>query len=285
MLDLHRSGVSADEIMERFKMGDRRTLRRHLRLAEVEEGMQGGAERLVQEAVGRHMEEVCNLVESWLGILHKDAFGVAQETLEGCGRLEDDPLFDGLRKHLPFEDLWRDYELWKELLEERLVCAADLVREMRTRGEERIGLPVRSGHSSGARLSPGFARPVLGCLSAELNGGAPQALRCEWRGDGQHGRHALAVLAVNGRRVLTVEDSPKRRAECERGYREVVGECEPSMSRVRDLCRQVRLVGFRLRRRVQRILRQRDFIHYRCDLCPYSPSIAALLARFDQLCP
>lgn len=59
--------------------------------------------------MGRHMEEVWDTVGCWLGILGKDGFGKARETLEACRELEQRTLFAAVREHLPYPELWADY--------------------------------------------------------------------------------------------------------------------------------------------------------------------------------
>jgi hypothetical protein len=269
MLELHRRNVSGAEIMERFEIGDRRTLWRHLRQAEVEEGTQGGAERLVQDALDRHMEEVWDIVGSWLGILCKDGFGRARETLQACRELEERTLFMGVRGHLPYQELWAEYEMWKELLGERLSVAVELLVIAAREGERRTGLRVRNGRHPGPRLTPAFGNPILERLSRRLNGHRHVPLSIVWREIAGLHEPGLCAMCVEGQTVMVVQGVADRQ-RCEQQYRDVAEACNDVVRQVEELCDQIQDVADRLRRRLETALARRDHVLHRCALCPVS---------------
>jgi hypothetical protein len=124
MLALHRDGTTDTKLMETFTISDRRTLKKHLALAEHEEKQRQAGIKIIEDAQAKHLDEIRELIERWrkriaVPPLGWDPVWLAADSQE-MRKIEHDPLFEGVKEHLPFETLWTDYDTWKQKRKEYL---------------------------------------------------------------------------------------------------------------------------------------------------------------------
>jgi len=134
MLELHRASETDTKIMDRFGIGDRRTLKKHLALAEEEEKQRQAGIKIIEDAQAKHLDEIRGLIERWRKCIGVPPLGLDLSWLAAVYRelwkIEHDPLFEGVKEHLPFETLWTDYDTWKQKREEYLAIGWTLPEEI-----------------------------------------------------------------------------------------------------------------------------------------------------------
>jgi hypothetical protein len=102
MLSDLEDGMTYTELKDKYGIGDDRTLKKHLALAEQEREAQTVKMEVLKDALKNHLNEVHSLIELW-----KDS------NIVDDPRVIHSPLFDCLKQHLHFPTLWRDYDTWR----------------------------------------------------------------------------------------------------------------------------------------------------------------------------
>jgi hypothetical protein len=121
MLRLYREEKTYAQIMDKMGIGDLRTLKKHLAVAEEEERVLQAEARILEDAQAKHLDEIRALIERWrdeIGVPAPglDVFWVAPHCQE-IRQIEEDLLFEGVKEHLPFDGLWGDYDMWRQEIE------------------------------------------------------------------------------------------------------------------------------------------------------------------------
>lgn len=137
LLDMEEKGLSDKEIREKYGIADNRTLRKHLGLAEKEREVREARIKILSDNQAEHLAEIRTIIEQWKNSLATPWFGAISLETEPrpTGVLEEKPLFECLREHLPFPTLWRDYSNWKEKVEEYVDSCKKLLEETRQEAE------------------------------------------------------------------------------------------------------------------------------------------------------
>ena len=137
LLGARQAGLSDTKQKEKFGIADKRTLYRHLKLAEQEEEAKAMRLEIVKDALAGHLEEVSNLIGEWKSNLSTP--GVAGifdgMPLIPTKSIEAMPLFPSLREHLPFPILWRSYTNWKTKVRAYIEGCQKVMNEIRETGK------------------------------------------------------------------------------------------------------------------------------------------------------
>ena len=132
LLEARQTGLSDTKLKEKFGIADRRTLYRHLKLAEQEEEAKAMRLEIVKDALAGHLEEVSNLIGEWKSNLSTPGVAGIFDGMPPIPTqsIEAMPLFPSLRQHLPFPVLWRNYANWKTKVRDYIEGCKKVRREI-----------------------------------------------------------------------------------------------------------------------------------------------------------
>lgn len=282
MLKLHREDkktydkILSKLVVEGYDINDGRTVARHIALAEQEERAKRGEFNGPQAS---HLAEIEELIKRWKDSIKVDPFAIGKDTMASCRNIEEIRLFEGLKiekgkskghqGHLPCRTLWRDYEEWKSKHKGYIGQGKELRKEIREKGEEIMRLKVEDYFYHGPRLTPKFEKPMIKALSPLLLGGKPEPFSFEWQvtATRRGGARELKVLIVNGENVLeTTTDANEK--EYEDNYQKVFQAVESKATMLRGLFGDLGSLQAKIHRSLDEVLLRRDYILYRCKLCP-----------------
>lgn len=271
LLKLYREGATYTRIMAENYIGDLRTLKRHLAIAEEEEKIERVEERQLQEATTRHLADIRRAIEKWREYIQASDFAISEDALVHCRHIEEEAIFDCIKQHLPFESLWRDYEDWKRGHIKYVGWGKRLLEDVVRQGETKMKLSRRNDYYRGARLTGKFVNPMIERLEAILSGENPRAFEFRWQEMVNQEGEGIMVLYVDGEDVMVVKpgESPEQGYErwgYERRYQEVFEDCVEM--HIRKLFKDLSILEHRLQRQLEEILIRQDYICYSCTLCP-----------------
>ena len=137
LLEAQQTGLSDTKLKEKFGIADRRTLYRHLKLAEQEEEAKAMRLEIVKDALAGHLEEISNLIGEWKGNLSTPGVAGIFDGMPPIPtqNIEAMPLFPSLKKHLPFPVLWRNYTNWKTKVRAYIEGCQKVMNEIRETGK------------------------------------------------------------------------------------------------------------------------------------------------------
>ena len=137
LLEAQQTGLSDTKLKEKFGIADRRTLYRHLKLAEQEEEAKAMRLEIVKDALAGHLEKISNLIGEWKDNLSTPGVAGIFEGMPPIPTqsIEAMPLFPSLRQHLPFPVLWRNYTNWKTKVLAYIEGCQKVLNEIRETGK------------------------------------------------------------------------------------------------------------------------------------------------------
>lgn len=266
MLRLAREGARQSEIMEKLSIGDRRTIKRNLAIAEEEEKLERVRERQLEEATTAHMAEIRGVIKRWKDNIQVSSFAIGVDALVSCRSLEREQLFNCLKAHLPLESLWRNYENWKDKHVNYVGWGKRLLEDVMKQGEAKMKLGRRNYHYQGAKLTERFANPMVERLDTIISGEKPRAFEFSWREEvGEEGQRFMA-LYVDGADVMIVERGKSKGEGYERRYQEIFDECVEN--HIKKLFTELSMLKDKIEAELEDILIHRTYIRYECKLCP-----------------
>jgi len=115
LYEAKQSGLSDTRLKDKFGIVDNRTLKRQLKLAEQEAESKSVKLEILKDALVDHLAEVRTLIGDWNDSLSTPLVGSIHFEMPSIPtqHIEDNPLFNSLKEHLPFPTLWRNYRSWK----------------------------------------------------------------------------------------------------------------------------------------------------------------------------
>lgn len=137
----------------------------------------------------QHLEAVKDLIEQWKSDIHTpNVSRIGPEFSKVPVPSEDNPLFNSLRKHLPNQNMWRNYESWKAATKKY----ADSCKQLRTKIRE-------SWTIDEVKIERYFEQPIMRLLAKQ-----DKKLRYKlWVASGHNlSELEYQVLAVNDTDVL-----------------------------------------------------------------------------------
>jgi len=114
MLERLESGATVTDLKREFGIKDPRTLQRQLRQAREEQTLQMARADIIKESLRDHLAEVRTLIENWRAAIKAPSPpSFDRYPLSAAEAVEQIRLFEGIREHLPFPELWRSYQAFK----------------------------------------------------------------------------------------------------------------------------------------------------------------------------
>jgi hypothetical protein len=150
MLSDLEDGMTYTELKDKYGIGDDRTLKKHLALAEQEREAQTVKMEVLKDALKDHHADIRRLLEEW-----KDS------NIVDDPRVMHSPLFGCLKQHLPL--LWRDYDTWRVKYDQHGSLYKSLQKQLGNKVSEsqEVKDSVNELNSLGDRIHEALERALL----------------------------------------------------------------------------------------------------------------------------
>ncbi len=253
-------GLTEPKLMERFNIKDRRTVRRHLKLARQEHNIDLVRKEILKDALSEHLNNLRTLIFEWKTIIVVPPYPscLSAYPMQALQNFENRLLFPSIKDHLPFRTLWRDYKIWKTKSEEYLTTCRELRERICSDAVSRTGLVFdHEKHEPG--LTQSFDRIMVKAIEMKASGKSSEYT------EGCAGG-SLQYLQVNGDVPLLAENI--------QGYREIfqqmvndylqsegLAKLNTQLNDLENLCAKIQGM-------LEEILERQDYSIYSCNLCP-----------------
>jgi transposase-like protein len=273
MLEHLESGATAADLKREFSIKDPRTLQRQLRQAREEQTLQVVRTDIIKESLREHLAEVRTLIENWsAGIKAPSPPSFARYPLSTAEEAEQVRLFEAIREHLPFPELWRSYQALKLKWNEYTTTCKDLHQQVVEKAKEKWGLSLLEKDEQRPGLTSSFSWHTLDyAIKAAMGEFQTEMLRYDAKSFNPQAQE-IEYLLCNDQVILYAKD-----AGC---YVEVHRSMVTELARSEKVVSLVKLLNElrHLERRIQGILEEtllrRDYILYNCRLCPGGAGLA-----------
>jgi hypothetical protein len=267
MLERLEYGATPTDLKSEFKIKDSRTLEKQLKQAREEQELRMAKTELIKESLSHHLAEIRSLLETWgASVKAPSPPSFDRYPLSAAEQAEQNRLFEGIRGHLPFPELWRNYQAFKLKWDEYMSTCEELHHQVVENAKEKWGLSLLEKNEQRPGLTPFFSWETL-----------DRVIKVAQR-DSQAGTPNYVAALLNpqvpeleylmcGERVILYSKQALRYAE---DHRLVIGGLARS-ERVADLVKllaELRNLEKRIHDIVEETLLRRDYILYSCRLCP-----------------
>jgi hypothetical protein len=247
------------------------------------------ADSLILEAQKEHLSGIEFTIEQWTKIVYTlDIHHIEEFHAQPIYSVEENPIFDCLKEHLPFKALWQDYGSWRKQYFDYLGKCEHVIRHMNEESwkwrNENKDLKILS-------ILDGFERHMLDCIQyinplRRWLESPPGRESYDWRDNiyckrgpykpreffwqclGDIGNQSLRA---DGYRVLTAEDA----MAVSDAYQTFVDRLltEEDVTSIRILFYDLRELEQKIQKSLQDILIKHDYLNFYCRLCPKEQKI------------
>ena len=267
MLERLGYGATHTDLKSEFKIKDSRTLEKQLKRAREEQELQTAKTELIKESLRNHLAEMRSLLEIWIASVKAPSPpSFDRYPLSAAEQAEQNRLFEAIRGHLPFPELWRNYQALKLKWDEYIPTCEELHRQVVENAKEKWGLNLLEKNEQRPGVTSSFSWETLDRVIKVA------------KGDSQAGTPHYTAAALNPQdpeleylmcdnRVILYSKQALRYAE---DHRLVIGRLAGS-ERIADLVKllaELRNLEKRIHDIVEETLLRRDYILYSCRLCP-----------------
>jgi len=282
LLEARGRGLSNSEIKVQFGITDDRTLRRHLQLAEQEQEARAVKTEILKEALRDHLAEIRQVIESWKAGIRIQPVDVHPDAMaNSITFIQSSSLFGGLRSHLPFPSLWRDYNQWEAKYKSYIANCQKLREEIQKQAITQMKLDFASDSSKSSHLTSGLMDWILHRMQDKLEGKDVKEVKFRWRGlkisveEGVlEGKQMFTV--PKERKLLEIINQPDINTEFyEKAFQALVDFCLSSETgaSLSTLFADLNALEPRIHSSLEEISLRRDYILYTCNLCPGKPRL------------
>jgi len=236
----------------------------------------------LEKAREDHLNNIRAQIESWKGyICVRDIAAIDPGEYSSIPLswqdLDNKPLFNVLKQHLPFDELWNNWDTWKErcikylsqhrALREQILKDAKLVFNLPAYQEALPEVNLRLV----PHLTLSFEKPFLDAFADKANGGEPefefhlQPYPLPEKGMTLEGLH------IGSHEVLIAE---KVKENCEPKYQKMLQDYlqKKEVAILIKLLDELRKMTDALNAALDKILERHDYIQHACDDCPGQPT-------------
>jgi len=282
LLEARGRGLSNSQIKRQFGIIDDRTLRRHLQLAEVEQGARAVKTEILKEAIKDHLAELRQLIENWRAAFRipsvTDPLGTMISSMEYG---HSNRLFGCLKGHLPFPTLWRDYNQWEAKYRSYIDNCKKLREEIQGEATTRMSLDFMDDNAKVSHLSLRLIEWILYQVEYKLRKlSEKRGLEFHWKGykveiDNQPVEVKLMHVYPGGQGLLEIYSPEVNNEFYEKECRELFdlvlkGETVTNLLTLFD---DLSYLETKIHDSLEEILLRRDYILYACNLCPGKPRL------------
>lgn len=273
MLDRLEYGATHTDLKTEFKIKDSRTLEKQLRRAREEQALRMARIEIIKESLRDHLAEVRSLIETWNSAVKAPSppsFG--GYPLSSAKLAEQNRLFEGIREHLPFPALWKSYQTFKAKWDEYLNMCEELHRLVVENAIDKWGLSLLEKDEQRPGLTSSFSWETLDRAVKVAMGDSRAGMPLYDAAPLPDQTRELEYLVCDGQVILYSN--------------EALGYAESHRSMIAEWARSQRLAGFvkllgelrdleaRMHDILEETLLRRDYILYRCRLCPGEGKLA-----------
>lgn len=267
MLERLEHGATYSDIKAEFRIRDSRTLDKQLKQAREEEMLRAARIQIVKESLSDHLAELRSLIETWQSGLKAPSppspSRYPLSTAEGC---EQNQLFESVREHLPFPELWRTYYDFKTKWDNYLGSCEQLHKEVVEQATRKWGLQLLNRDERRPGLMSHFSWETID-QAIKIATGIVRGNKPVYEAAPHPKDAAIQFLDCEGHTILYAEGDAARYADehwtmiCEWAQSEKVRDIVAMLSELRSL--EGKLQGA-----LGEVLLRRDYIFYSCKLCP-----------------
>ena len=267
MMERLEHGATPTELKSEFKIKDSRTLEKQLKQAREEQQVQTAKTELIKESLRDHLAEMRSLLEIWGASLKAPSPpSFDRYPLSAAEQAEQNRLFKGMHGHLPFPELWRNYQTFKLKWDEYITTCEGLHRKVVENAKEKWGLSLLEKNEQRLGLTPSFSWEtidrIIKVAKGDSKAGTPNYVAAPLSPQAPELEYLMC-----GERVILYSNQALRYAE---DHRSIIGGLARS-ERVADLVKllaELRDLEKRIHDIVEETLLRRDYILYSCRLCP-----------------
>ena len=230
----------------------------------------GKNSEILKTAQSKHLEEIGALIERWKKsiVMPPVIFNIYSIEAPEYLKIERNPLFEGVKGHLP-KSLWSDYETWKQKLGEYLSRDRRWPEEINQQANTMMmSLKVEDDLPFEIELKPEFNEPIIAVAKTILLGGMPEYVNY----DAKSGIGSVCSLYADGVNVLDIigDISSGTLEAYRRRYHEVLQAClqGETMNILKTLLSEIQDLQEEMHKHLEEALLRRDYIRYKCKFCP-----------------
>ena len=260
LLKSEEEGLSESKLMERFRIKDKRTLRRQLKLARQEQNIGLVRKEVLKDALSEHLNNLRNLILEWRNMISVPPYPscLSAYPVQALQNFENRLLFPSIKDHLPFPPLWRDYKIWKTKFEEYLTTCRELRERIRSDAVSRTGL-VFDQQNYGPGLTESFDKAMVKAIEMKRSGTSSKYTE-------GRARDSIQYLQVNSEVVFWTENIQVHREI----FQKMVDDYFQSeeLAKLTTQFNDLENLSARIQGMLEEILERQDYIIYSCNLCP-----------------
>jgi len=273
MLERLEYGATHTDLKSEFKIKDSRTLDKQLAQAREEQALRLARTGIIKDSLRDHLAELRSLVETWaISVRAPSPPSCDRYTLRAAEETEQHRLFEGIRQHLPFPELWKSYQAFKVKWNEYITICEALHRQVVENAKEQWGLSLLEKSELRRGLTTSFSWETLD-RAIKVAMGDSQAGTPDYEAIPLNSQDPELEYLMCGDRVILYSNQAFRYVEDHRlmiaawAQSERVGELVKLLDELRDVERRIHDI-------VEEILLRRDYILYSCRLCPGGGGLA-----------
>lgn len=230
----------------------------------------GKNSEILKEAQGKHLDEIRGLIERWKKsiVMPPVIFNIYSIEAPEYLKIEHDPLFEGVKGHLP-RSLWTDYETWKQKVGEVLTIDRAWPEQIKQEAKTTMmNLKVDEDSPFEVELKPKFDEPIIAVAKTILLGGMPEYVNYDAKSE----IGTVCSLYADGVNVLDIigDISGETLEAYRKRYHEVLQAClqGETMDILKTLLSEIQDLQEEIHKHLEEALLRRDYIRYKCKFCP-----------------
>ena len=267
MLERLEHGATHSDIKTEFRIRDSRTLDKQLKQAREEQALRVARTEIIKESLRDHLAEVRSLIETWRSSLKAPSPpSFARYPLSAAEQCEQNRLFESIRDHLPFPELWRTYYSFKTKWDDYLGLCEQLHKDVAAQATREWGLELLQSDDQRPGLRSTFSWETIE-RAIEITIGSHERGKPRYDAAPLPAGADTQYLQCGGRVILYAKGDAQGYAD--RHWAMIRGWAQSE--KVRDIVAvlsELRSLEGKLQAVLEEVLLRRDHILYSCRLCP-----------------
>jgi hypothetical protein len=267
MLERLEHGATHSDLKAEFGIRDGRTLDKQLKQGREEQALRVARTEIIKESLSDHLAEVRSLIETWRSRLKAPSPpSLGRYPLSAAAECEQQRLFEGIRQHLPFSELWKTYSSFKTKWDDYLGLCEQLHKEVVEQATREWSLQLLNRDDRRPGLTSSFSwetvDQAMKIAAGTTKGGKPAYSAAPLPPGAD-----IQFLECDGRVILCVDGDATSYAD---KHWAMVREWAQS-EKVRNIVAvlsELRSLESKLQGVLEEVLLRRDYIFSSCGLCP-----------------
>jgi len=277
LVEARERGLTDSEIKAQFGITDDRTLKRHLRLAEQEQEARLARTEILKDALRDHLAEMRQLIENWKAGIRIQPVDVHPDAMASSIMfIQSNRLFEGLKSHLPFPSLWRDYNQWEAKYKLYIANCQKLREEIQKQASTQMKLDFASDSSNFSHFTSGLMYWILDHVQNKLERKDMKEVEFRWKDlrisvkEGVLEGKQMFGYPKEGELLEIINQPDINMGFYEKECKALLDSClsHESVANLIVLFDDLNALGPKIHHSLEEILLRRDYILYTCNLCP-----------------